>query len=73
MKRKISNYCFGLIVLINCFGLYQANKENKNPFANNKQNISSNKKRDFNLNGLQNIESNNYEDFQVLSKIKAVD
>jgi hypothetical protein len=67
MKRKISNYCVGLLVLINCFGLYQANKQNKNPFANNTQNISSNEKRDFNLNGQQDIESNHYEAFQLLS------
>jgi len=68
MKRKISNFCFGLLVLINCFGLYQANKQNKNPFANNTQNISSNKKRDFNLNGQQDIESNNYENIKILSE-----
>jgi hypothetical protein len=68
MKRKISNYCFGLLVFINCFGLYQANKQNKNPFANNAINISINEKRDNRSNLTPKFYSNNYQVIKMISE-----
>jgi hypothetical protein len=68
MKRKISSYCVGLLVLINCFGLYQANKLNKNPFANETNNLSFNEKLDNKSNRQKSFDSNNFKFYKMLSE-----
>ena len=34
MKQKIANYSFVLLIFIAVFGLFQAKKQNRNPFKN---------------------------------------